>query len=324
MTTKHRINALAVALAAFAMACADPASPNSTVIQTAGPLATVTDQIAGYPTGMTAGEVRLCKSVPTGDPAGVTFTFQVTVTSVLPAPGAISNNQVQIIGVPGSSVCTDVHLSTKNGSGLDKVVIVESAPPTNWAMTAINTVRIDDGPGYTPPVPGDVVVEDVGTRTSEVHINNDMGRIVTFTNDHTVPPLAICDFITFGRLVWEEGGNKVVISGNAGGNKPGGGILGEFHVEVNGVDNHVADITSYGPIAAGALSSLTNSRVVTGTAKNGALVELRLWDGGEPGKDTDRVWVKIGATVVIGGANGQFIDQGNMQYHPQCRGPETN
>jgi hypothetical protein len=208
MTTKHRINALAVALAAFAMACADPASPNSTVIQTAGPLATVTDQIAGYPTGMTAGEVRLCKSVPTGDPAGVTFTFQVTVTSVLPAPGAISNNQVQIIGVPGSSVCTDVHLSTKNGSGLDKVVIVESAPAANWALTGINTVRIDDGPGYTPPVPGDVVVENVGTRTSEVYINNDMGRIITFINDFT-PPATGC---TYTKGWYRNNGSSTVIA----------------------------------------------------------------------------------------------------------------
>jgi hypothetical protein len=135
---------------------------------------------------MQAGEVRLCKYVPAGDPAGVQFTFQVTVTAVLPTPGAISNNQVQIAGTPGTSNCVDVYLSTKNGSGLDKVVIVESAPPANWAMTGINTLRIDDGPGYTPPAPGDVVVENVGARTSEVYINNDMGRIVTFTNDYTV------------------------------------------------------------------------------------------------------------------------------------------
>jgi hypothetical protein len=129
-----------------------------------------------------------------------------------------------------------------------------------------------------------------------------------------------CDFITFGRLVTEDGGTKVVISGNAGGNRPGGGILGEFHIDVNGTDYHVSDIASYGPIGAGPLSGLVNSRVVTGTARNGAAVELRLWDGGEPGKNTDRVYVKINGSVVLS-ATGQTIDQGNMQYHPVCRGP---
>jgi hypothetical protein len=127
--------------------------------------------------------------------------------------------------------------------------------------------------------------------------------------------------MTFGRLETSAGGQKVVISGNAGGNQPGGGILGEFHIEVNGVDNHVADIDTYGPITSGALSgaSFPNARVVTGTAKNGVKVELRLWDGGEPGKNTDKVWVSLNGSVVLATA---FIDQGNMQYHPECRGPK--
>lgn len=133
---------------------------------------------------------------------------------------------------------------------------------------------------------------------------------------------AVCDFVTFGRLVTEQGGTKVVISGNAGGNQPGGGILGEFHIEVNGVDNHVANIDTYGPITSGVFSgpSFPNARIVTGVAKNGVSVELRVWDGGEPGKDTDKVYVKLNGVPVLSPA-GQFIDQGNMQYHPQCRGP---
>lgn len=136
----------------------------------------------------------------------------------------------------------------------------------------------------------------------------------------TVTPYTVCDFITFGRLVTEVGGNKVVISGNAGGNAPGGGIMGEFHITVNGTDYHVANVATYGAITNGALFGLTNSRIVTGTAKNGASVELRLWDGGEPGKDTDRVYVKINGVEYLGAA-GKTIDQGNMQYHGNCRGP---
>jgi len=147
-------------------------------------------------------------------------------------------------------------------------------------------------------------------------VNSFHGAVITFENFVAPPPP--CDFITFGRLVTEVGDDKVVISGNAGGNKPGGGILGEFHVEVGGVDYHVSDIDSYGPITNPPLQNLTNARVVTGTSKNGHLVELRLWDGGEPGKDTDVVWVKIDGTVRV---PTQFIDQGNMQYHNVCRGP---
>ena len=156
----------------------------------------------------------------------------------------------------------------------------------------------------------------------EILINQFHGTVLTYVNHvEPPPPPPVCDFITFGRLVVEVNGQKVVISGNAGGNKPGGGILGEFHIEANGVDNHVADVDSYGAIASGALSAFTNSRIVTGTAKNGVAVELRLWDGGEPGKGTDRVYVKLGNDEIFG-AEGMLIDQGNMQFHSNCRGPK--
>jgi hypothetical protein len=192
-------------------------------------------------------------------------------------------------------------------------------------------LRITEVPDDLVSVSGQRIDQEVGgTQTfitpltfsngGQVVINIFHGATITFVNHREVQePPPVCDFITFGRLVTEVNGQKVVISGNAGGNKPGGGILGEFHIEANGVDNHVSDIDSYEP--AGALLNLTNARIVKGTAKNGVAVELRLWDGGEPGKGTDRVWVKLGNTVLIGGALGQLIDQGNMQYHANCRGP---
>ena len=157
-------------------------------------------------------------------------------------------------------------------------------------------------------------------------INQFHGAVITYVNQVTPPPPpppppAVCDFITFGRLVFDLNGQKVVISGNVGGNAPSGDILSEFHIEANGVDNHVAQVDSYGAISSGALSGLTNSRVTTGTAKNGVAVELRLWDGGEPGKGTDKVYVKLGSTELFGAA-GIDIDQGNIQYHSNCRGPK--
>jgi hypothetical protein len=108
--------------------------------------------------------------------------------------------------------------------------------------------------------------------------------------------------------VIEVGGEKVVISGNAGGFNADQSIKNEFHIEANGVDNHVADAFSYGPITSGPLSDpvlFPNSRIVTGTAKNGVEVELRVWDGGEPGKDTDLVYVKLNGSELLG-PGGQF------------------
>ena len=208
MKTFARGSTVVLAIAAFAMACTDPASPEMSNTISAGPMMVISDQIVGYPAGMTAGEVRLCKAIPGGDP-NQQFTFQVTATSFLPAPGAISSGPVVINGLAGQTVCTDVHLSTKNGSGLDQVVIVENAPPANWALTGIDFVRIDDGPGYDPPAPGNDVTAVLGTRTATVYINNDMGRIVTFTNDFTPPTVTGC---TYTKGWYRNNGSSTVIA----------------------------------------------------------------------------------------------------------------
>ena len=164
--------------------------------------------------------------------------------------------------------------------------------------------------------------ESVPTRTATLFINSDMGRIVRFTNDVT----GDCDFITFGRLVTEVGGEKVVISGNAGGFNADGSIKGDVHIDANDIDNHVSDVATYGVITSGPLSgpNFPNSRIVTGIAKNGVAVELRLWDGGEPGKGTDRVYVKLNGVELFPNGAAPFIDQGNMQFHNNCRGPNDN
>ena len=48
--------------------------------------------------------------------------------------------------------------------------------------------------------------------------------------------------------------------------------------------------------------------------------QVGMWDGGEPGKGTDILYVKLNGVELLG-ASGAFIDQGNMQYHSNCRGP---
>jgi hypothetical protein len=134
----------------------------------------------------------------------------------------------------------------------------------------------------------------------------------------------ICDFITFGRLVTTVGGDKVVISGNAGGNAPGGGILGEIEIAIGGVQYHVSTIESYALTTNAPLFPDPFARVITG--HSGAhTIELRLRDNpnpgqGEPTDEGDKVWLKIDGVVRV---PTQTPDQGNIQLHLTCRGPDN-
>ncbi len=136
------------------------------------------------------------------------------------------------------------------------------------------------------------------------------------------PP--VCDFMTFGRTqIVAANGDDVVISGNAGGNSPQGGILGNFLVKIGDAQYNLQDISAYGPITSGVFSGAAypNARRIVGTTKEGASVEIRIYDGGEPGRIADAVYVKIGASTPLG-ANGTDLDRGNIQYHANCRGPQ--
>jgi len=315
--TKNRINGMVVALAALAMACADPASPNTAVIQTVGPMSAITDQIQGYPTGMTAGEVRVCKAVPSGDPASVQFTFDVTVTGVLPTGLGPTTTQYQIVGVPGSTACTDVFLSTKTGSQLDSVKIVESAPPANWALTAIDFVRIDDGPGYNPPAPGDVVTADIPTRTATVYINNDMGRIVTFTNDFTPPPTTGC---TYTKGWYRNNGSSTVLDGvdgrtkadaqaifNATPGKPGTVTFGGNNTLLNLYQQFLAALNNLGG----------DAHEHDGPAAVDAAIDaVRAGTSGGPGVDITTTLSQTQMSALIGTLAG--FNEGDYAGWPHC------
>ena len=262
------------------------------------------------------GKLKICKSASSN--VSGTFTASITqfVAADAQAPGSPSGSALATATVAPGECVVIAEDNGGNGIASDVTVTETSAGFVSATLVSINAVF--NGPDATAaPVP----VGIGGT----YRINQFHGYVVTYVNTEDAPPPpppAVCDFITFGRLVVDLNGKKVVISGNAGGNKPGGGILSEFHIEANGVDNHVAQVDTYGPITAGgALFGLTNSRITTGTARNGVAVELRLWDGGEPGKGTDKVYVKLGG-VELFGPDGKFIDQGNMQFHSNCRGPK--
>jgi len=323
MNTRFRVTTLALAAAAFAVACADPATGPSRTLVPDGVDKAVTQNVINfpgggwYPPGVDDGRIILCK---TGDFAG-TFNFAVSVNNGAPF------NVTRTLANAGATDCGTgpIYTALVGGNSFPETVVITEEAQANWAVTNIDIVQhlaigILNAGNYTAPRLNDAF--SVANRQATTYINKDMARTVTFTNDYTAPPPppAICDFITFGRIVLEVNNKKVVISGNAGGNNMDASIKNEFHIEANGVDNHVADAFSYGPITSGPLFGLTNSRIVTGTAKNGVAVELRLWDGGEPGKGTDKVYVKLNGVELLG-ANGQFINLGNMQYHSTCRGP---
>jgi hypothetical protein len=317
---------LAVALAAFVAACSDPAGPATRTLVATPSLDIITPAKTATPP-VAFGSVELCK---TSNVAG-SFGFNTSTAAASGTRLDEGTPDVTItVGAGGGTVCKIVYSGStlSNAGGADAVTIVETANAAT--LTNIDIIQyLHPDPNYGLPLSAPRLddSENEGTRTAVAKINSDMSRRVTFTNfTAPPPPPPACDFITFGRLVWEEGSQKVVISGNAGGFNADGSIKGEFHIEVNGVDHHVADVSTYGPIAAPALASVTytNSRRVTGTDKHGHAVELRLWDGGEPGKGTDRFWFNVNGTIVGNATTGNLIDQGNMQYHANCRGPDQN
>ncbi|HTK47759.1 MAG TPA: hypothetical protein VL328_07270 [Gemmatimonadaceae bacterium] len=247
------------------------------------------------------GKIKLCNS----NLSSVTGDFTASRIAIGASSGTV---------LAATSLAPGACVVLAEDAGGDQVGSDVTITQTSQGFVSATQDRIDAHVDGSPPTFSSGPFSNGATAFVNIYHAN----TVTFLNHVDVPP--VCDFITFGRLVTSVGTDKVVISGNAGGSKPGGGILGEFHIEANGVDNHVADIDTYGPITSGPLSTLTNSRIVTGTAKNGVAVELRLWDGGEPGKGTDIVYVKLDGVVTLASA-GQYIDQGNMQYHANCRGP---
>jgi hypothetical protein len=159
--------------------------------------------------------------------------------------------------------------------------------------------------------------------TNPTNQDSDYNDYIFNVTPHVIETPQLCDFITFGRLVTSVGNDKIVISGNAGGNAPGGGILGDIEISVGGVQYHVPTIETYGLATNNPFLGDPFARVITGHSGN-HLIDLRLHDNpnpgqGEPGtQEGDKVWLKIDGTLVV---PTQTLDQGNIQLHQHCRGP---
>jgi hypothetical protein len=199
MKTRNRWAGLTIAAAAFIAACADPAGLERSLVPESGSNLHVSvnpadvNTLITNTTGMPDGLVRVCKDTPAGDPS-LPWSFSVTVVSEIdnaPLNAVVPPTTPVIInGVAGGAPeCADVFISAKNGAELDRVTITEQAlPSSEWALTDIHVERFKDGPSYTPPAGTPLDAASIGTRTATLYINDDMQRIVTFTNDHTAPP----------------------------------------------------------------------------------------------------------------------------------------
>jgi hypothetical protein len=292
---------VAGASCALIMACAGgPGDASSPLRQPSGVSRSLTPATAPGDSGngvVNQGEVEVCKR-------GTAAQFDVSINGAQAVRYSLAKDECRVVAINLSQV-----------QNMD--VSVSEVSSASYTLAGIQRTDLKFIVGTnTDSLP----VTSTESDPVAIVVNGFHGTFLEYTNRAVAPPPPVCDFITFGRLVTSYNGQKVVISGNIGGNQPGGGILSEFHVVASGVDNHVANVDTYGAISSGPLSGLTNSRISTGTAKNGVAVEVRMWDGGEPGKGTDLVYVKLNGVEILG-PNGQYIDQGNMQYHSTCRGP---
>ena len=185
------------ALALFAVACADPAGPNRTLVPNGVSLTVTTNQIdfqngGSYPAGIDDGYVVLCK---TGDAAGE-FTFDVSVND------AVATQVTRTLGEGGGTDCGTgpVFTSILDGNtSFDKVEITE-VDQDNWDLVGIDIVQhvsqfIFNGGNGGYPVGS--LADDDGTNTpgqATAFVNGDMARTVTFTNDFTAPPDEGCTY----------------------------------------------------------------------------------------------------------------------------------
>lgn len=172
---------LAIALAAFAMACSDSSMPTSALAPD-GPVLAISSVTTTTP-AVAFGSVELCK---TSNVAG-SFGFNTTTNAASGVRLDEGTPDVTItIGDGGGTVCKTVYSGstlpneTNNVGNADTFTIVETA--NSATLTNIDVIRyLAPGPTYDPAIHLNDT-EDEASRTAVVKINSDMSRRVTFTN----------------------------------------------------------------------------------------------------------------------------------------------
>lgn len=175
---------LAIALAAFALACSDSTAPMRTLDLTTIPLAVSAVEQYPFPGGILDGQLQLCK---TSNVTG-TFTFTASGGGAAPLMALVTNPSITI-DVAGETECIFIYRSSVGqANGAETITITENAnavPLTNIDIVQFLNPIVGAGPfpygaQETSPYRNDAF--SVATRQAVVKINTDMARRVTFTN----------------------------------------------------------------------------------------------------------------------------------------------
>ena len=186
----------AIAVAAFAMACADATAPIARDLAVTTPTLDVQAvQVvgAGIPAGTVYGDVILCKRVSTGDPTTNSFSFSVAATNELggtvtqPSNAAPSFTDV----APGqTNACVTIWHASLGMAYTDRLVITETAQ-ANWSVADI---VVDQ---YVWNTTQETILQNNGSLAASLDETNGVATIrgnkekvtvVTFVNDYTAPP----------------------------------------------------------------------------------------------------------------------------------------
>jgi hypothetical protein len=179
MTMTKKKLPLLVALAAFAMACADSSTPLG--LAPSGPSLVVSSTTTTTPP-VPFGSIELCK---TSNVAG-TFTFTTSTTATTGTRVDEGTPDVSItVGAGGGTVCEIVYSGNtlSNAGGSNSFTIIEDANAATLSNIDVNQYLF---PGITYVALSLSDTETEATRTAVVRINSDMSRRVTFTNTTTV------------------------------------------------------------------------------------------------------------------------------------------
>ena len=208
MTTK-KLSSVALGIAAFAMACADPATGPSSSLLPSGASKSITNT-PRYPTspslftqiGIAHGQIQLCKTGVNGSGQSFAFTMSVNGAAAVAIPG----------GPLAAGSCRIIFTSTvgsANPGPPDEVVITEGADPANWALTDIIIDQLLFIPVTytTAQLADDDFAPDA--RSATVRIDLDMARRVTFENTFT-PPATGC---TYTKGWYRNNGSSTVLDG---------------------------------------------------------------------------------------------------------------
>ena len=190
-----KLGVLAVAIAAFAVACADSTSPTVNDLGSGAPSLDQNYQVVGsaIPAGTQYGNVYLCKQVSAGDPSTNSFAFTVSSTSEdgssATAPLDATPDFTNI--APGTTNnCITIYDATDGFTSVDRLLITETGQ-ANWATTGITVQQYVFSTGQEAQLLLTTALDytvNVAGQTATVRGNSETVTIVTWTNDFTAPP----------------------------------------------------------------------------------------------------------------------------------------